>query len=184
MKNYWEVDIGLSEFDLGWPWRGHFKVTKVTMACIVLTVAPRPRVPLNKMFTIAQLIKVHVDLWPWLTFRGHSRSRMWKSHISSWWCEISIWLLWHAIGKLISKFQNPQKIWLRLTLTGHFKVMKVKMARIVWTVAPSPSVPIDNMFTIAQSIKVHHDIWPWLTLGGHFKVTNVKIANILLMVRG
>ena len=25
----------------------------------------------TKMFPIAQLIKVHLDLWPWLTFRGH-----------------------------------------------------------------------------------------------------------------
>ena len=37
MRDYWEVDISLSEsankFDLGWPWRGHFKVTKVKIAC-------------------------------------------------------------------------------------------------------------------------------------------------------
>ena len=35
---------------------------------------------------------------------------------SSWWCEISMWLLWNTIGKLISDFQNPQKIW----PWGHF----------------------------------------------------------------
>ena len=39
MKHYWEVDIELSEsankFDLGWPWRGYFKVKKVKVACIV-----------------------------------------------------------------------------------------------------------------------------------------------------
>ena len=52
MKHYWEVDVGLSEsamtFDLGCPLRGFFQVTKVTVAHIISTVAPRPGVPIHK----------------------------------------------------------------------------------------------------------------------------------------
>ena len=48
------------------------------VAHIVLTVAPRPRVPIDKMFTIAQLIEVHLDLYG--SFRGHE-------------CEIRLYLL-------------------------------------------------------------------------------------------
>ena len=38
------------------------------------------------------------------------------------------------------------------------KVTKVKMNRVIYTVASRPRVPIDKMFTIAQSIKVHLDL--------------------------
>ena len=73
MKHYWEVDIGLSEsakkFDLGWPWRGHFKVTKVKMARIISTVAPRPGVPIDKYVHHCPTNKSAP--WPWLTFSGH-----------------------------------------------------------------------------------------------------------------
>ena len=75
MKHLWEVDIELSEsvtkFDPGWPWRRHFKVTKVKIERGVITVAPRPLVSIDKTFTIAHLVKVRHDLWPWVTFRGH-----------------------------------------------------------------------------------------------------------------
>ena len=51
-KDYWEVDIGLSEsaskIDLGCPSTGHFNVTKVKAERIVKTVAPKSRAPMNK----------------------------------------------------------------------------------------------------------------------------------------
>ncbi len=51
MKHYREVDIARSESAKMWPWvtlKRSLKVTKVKLARIVLTVAPRPRVPTDK----------------------------------------------------------------------------------------------------------------------------------------
>ena len=77
MKHYWEVDICLSEsankFDLGWPWRGHFKVTKVKMARIAYGQNVH-RCSLSKSAS-----------WP---LEVIWRSRMWKSPVSSWWCDV------------------------------------------------------------------------------------------------
>jgi hypothetical protein len=56
-------------------------------------------------------------------------------------CEIDLWLLWNTNGNLTPEVQNPQQ---PLTFKGHFKVTKVKMARITSTVAPKPGVPIDK----------------------------------------
>ena len=76
MKHLRQDDIGISEsainFDRGWPWRGHFKVTKVKMVRIVLTVAPRPRVPIDKNVHHCQINKINKLInknasWP-LTF--------------------------------------------------------------------------------------------------------------------
>jgi len=65
MNNYWEVDIGFQNPQKNLTWmtlKGHFIVMKVKVAHVVLTVAPRPRMHMRKMFIIAQLIKVHFDL--------------------------------------------------------------------------------------------------------------------------
>jgi len=42
-------------------------------------------------------------------------------------------------------FGIRQKIWHRMTLRGHFKVTKVKVACIVLSVAPMPKVPDKNV---------------------------------------
>ena len=96
MKHYWKVDIGLSEsankFDLGWPWRWHFKVMKLKMSRIVLTVAPRPSVPKDKSVCHCPVNKSAP--WPLVLkdFRVNfkvtnakisSRPRKWKSHVAS-----------------------------------------------------------------------------------------------------
>jgi hypothetical protein len=47
MRHLWEVDIGLSESATKIS-RGYFKVTKVKMARITSTVAPKPGVPIDK----------------------------------------------------------------------------------------------------------------------------------------
>ena len=41
--------------------KGHVKVTKVKIKHRVLTVAPRPNVPIDKYVHHAQTIKVHLD---------------------------------------------------------------------------------------------------------------------------
>jgi hypothetical protein len=74
MRHYWEVDVDLSEsakqFDLGWPWQGHFKVMKVKMEHIFSTVAPRPGVPIDKYVYNCPVNKSAP--WPLtsLTFKG------------------------------------------------------------------------------------------------------------------
>ena len=82
MKHYLEVDIGLSQpakhFDLGWPWRCHFKIMKVNIQCSGLAVAHRPKVQhVDNMFTVAHIMFVDPE-WPlgviWM-------SQMWKSPI-------------------------------------------------------------------------------------------------------
>jgi len=103
MKHYWEVDIGLSEsarkFDLGWPWTGHFKVTKVKMARIVLSVAPMPKVHIDTnvhhhtvsksaswpltLINLYGSLQGHTQIWHWMTFTGlfqdhESEKRMWR----------------------------------------------------------------------------------------------------------
>ncbi len=75
VRQYCEVDIGLSESaknvtldDLeevnsrsrNWKWPVSSKRLLLGPGCLW-----------TKMFLIAQLIKVHLDLWPWLTFRDH-----------------------------------------------------------------------------------------------------------------
>ena len=42
--------------------KGHVKVTKVKIKHSVLTVAPRPKMPMDKMVTVAYLVKMHHDL--------------------------------------------------------------------------------------------------------------------------
>ena len=48
---------------------------------------------------------------------------MWKSPVSSWWCETDKWLavMWNTYGKSISGFQNPHA---NVTLTGVFQGRK------------------------------------------------------------
>ena len=94
-----------------------------------------------KMFTFAQLIKVHLDLWPCLTFRGHFKVMNVKI--------VYILLMvrdkhgvtmkhqWEVDTGLSESAKND----LGRPWRGHFKVTKVKMARIVLTVAPRPRVP-------------------------------------------
>ncbi len=87
MKHYWEVDIGLSEsankFDLGWPWRGHFKVMKVKLTRIVLAVAPRPWVHINKNVHHCPINKsaswslALIDLYG--SLQGHTQSLHWMT---------------------------------------------------------------------------------------------------------
>ena len=93
---------------------------------------------------------------------------------------IGIWLLWNAIGKSLSVFQN-------LTLDDLEEVIS-RSRKWKWPVSSKrfllgPGCIGTKMFTIAQLIKVHLDLWPWLTFKGYFKVTNVKIAYIFLMLR-
>ena len=55
MIHYWEVDIGLSESatnDLGWPWRGHFKITNVKIAYIFLMVRDKHVVTLKHYWEV------------------------------------------------------------------------------------------------------------------------------------
>ena len=89
MKHLWEVYIGLSEsinkFNSGWPWLRHLKVTKVKIKRGVLTVASRPILSIDKMFTIAHLVKLRHDLWPWVTFRAHLKVTKRAVHPSNSW---------------------------------------------------------------------------------------------------
>jgi len=82
MRHYLEVDIGLSEsatkFDLGWPSRGNSKVTKVKWPVLSKRLFIDTGCLWTKMFTIAQLINVHLALWPWWPLGVISRSRMWN----------------------------------------------------------------------------------------------------------
>ncbi len=41
---------------------------------------------------------------------------------------------------------------------GHFKIMKVKIAQSDQTVAHRPLVPLQQMFTMADLVKVRHDL--------------------------
>jgi hypothetical protein len=93
MRHYWEVDIGLSEsankFDLGWPWRGHFKVMKVKMARIVWTVDRWPRVPIDKKCSPCPASKSAP--WPLTlidlqgSFQGHvCENRTWRLPGERW----------------------------------------------------------------------------------------------------
>jgi hypothetical protein len=140
----WEIDIGLSEsaikYDIWLSWRvrvkGHFKVTKVKTVRIVLTVALGPGCVFTKIFTIAQLIKVYIDIWPWLTFRGHlkvTNVKIYNINREDWFGVmryiINIFLTVrdkHVVTmkhywELLSDFQNPQKSWPWATLNVSFE---------------------------------------------------------------
>ncbi len=60
--------------------------------------------------------------------------------------------LLEAIG--LTDFQNLQKID-RMTLTGHLKVMKVKIERSILTVAPMSLMPIDKIVHRCPLSKCH-----------------------------
>jgi hypothetical protein len=138
------------------------EVTAVKMTRIVLTVGPRPRVPLEKVFTIAQLIQVHLDLWPWLTIMGHFKATNVNiAYIFLIVRDTHVVTTWTTIGREIN-IGLPQSAenWPWMTVK-HFKVTKVKMAHIVLTVAPRPRVPIDENVHHCQANK--NAAWP-LTL--------------------
>ena len=140
MELYWEVDIGLSESAKKSTLGDLEEVISRSRKWKLPVSSKRlllywSRVPMNKNvhrcpFNKSASCLLTFDLdWPLGVI---SRSRMWKSPISSWWREISIWLLWNTIGKLVLNFQNPQKKFdFGWPWRGHFKVAKVKIARIV-----------------------------------------------------
>jgi len=94
---------------------------------------------------------------------------MWKSPISSWWCEISIWLLWDTIGKLVLDFQISKHFDLGWPWRGNFKVAKVKMALSSKRLLLGPGCLWTRKFTITDLEKVWHGLWPWVTFSGSFE---------------
>ncbi len=142
------------------------------------------------MFTIADPVKVHkcimtYDLeWPLGVI---SRSRMWKSPLSSWWCEISLGLLWNTSWKSIADFQNPQKMWPWMTLKRSFQGHKIEngphrlvgcspyahgayLDRNVYnrTVNKSASWPL-SLIDLYGSLQGHAQIWHLMTFTGLFQ---------------
>ncbi len=101
------------------------------------------------MFTIAHLVKVQHDLWPWMSFRGHLKVTTVKiANILLMVRDKYVVILKHlwevdiGLSESIKKFDPG---WPR---RRHLKVTKVKIERGVLTVAPRPMVSIDK--------KVHH----------------------------
>ncbi len=126
------------------------------------------------MFTIAHLVKVHHDLWPWMTFRGHLKVMNVK--IANIFLLVRdkdvvtmkhLWEVDIGLSESITKF-DPGWPWRR-----YFKVTKVKIESGVLTFAPRPMLwcLLTKMFTISHLLEVRHDLWPWVTLMGHLKVT-------------
>ena len=84
---YWWCEISSfqnpEKIDFGRPWWCLFKVTKVKMTRIVLTVAPRPRMPVNKNLHLCQINKsaswplVLIDLYG--SLQGHTQTLHWMT---------------------------------------------------------------------------------------------------------
>ncbi len=136
MKHYWEVEVGPSEsaknLTLGdleevisrsrkWKWPVSSKRLLLGPGCLW-----------TKMFTIAQSIKMHLDLWPWLTLRGHSKVMNVK--IAYIFCMVRdkhVVTMKHYWEVDIGLSESAKTFDLGWPWQGHFNVTKVKMARIV-----------------------------------------------------
>ena len=124
------------------------------------------------MFGIAQLIKVHLDLWPWLTFRGHFKATNVKIAYIVFMVRDKHNGYYETLlgSRDIGRSESAKK----LTLDDLEEVIS-RSRRLKWPVSSKrlllgPGCLWTKMFGIAQLIKVHLDLWPWFTFTGHFKI--------------
>jgi len=134
------------------------------------------------MFPIAQLIKVHLQLWPWLTFRGiWGHFKVAKVKI-----ECGIWTA--APRPRVPMFKkcsplplNKNASW-PLTLNevyGSFQGQECQKACNVWTVPPVDRLTVSErkwrLDTGGSEHPVTFDLdWHWM---GNFKVTECQTSN-------
>ncbi len=138
---------------------------------------------MNKMFPIAQLIKVHLQLWPWLTFRGHLgvilRSRKWKSSVASQRLLLGPGCLCSKMFTVAHLTKMHHDLWPWMRFMGHFKVRNVRKACNVWTVPPVDRLTVSErkwrLDTGCSEHPVTFDLdWPWMD---NFKVTECQTSN-------
>ncbi len=134
------------------------------------------------MFTFAQLINVHLDLWPWLTFRGHVTITNVKiAYIFLMVREEQMVTMKHywEVDRYRT-FRIRKTIWPRMTLTGSFQGHESEK----WLVSSKlllvgPGCLLTKMFIIAKLIKVYLDLgldWPLRVTSGPF--TNFALDDL------
>ncbi len=136
------------------------------------------------MFTIAQLIKVHLDLWSWLIFRGQFK----VTNVKIAYIFLCARLAYGYYEILLGSWYRPFRIGKKFDLWYDLEEVISRSRKWKWPVPSKrlllgPGCRQTKLFTIADLVKVRHDLWPWMTFWGHLKVMNVRIAYIFLMVR-